>query len=151
METFVGVALILVGAIWLLWSLYSLRKGGKSENWNRTTGIITKSVITDLSIQKGHGTCPIIHYEYSLDGRTYKSDRVTWGNVHSSCARSASAKVTDKYKEGKEVKVYYNPDNIAESVLEPGALQGTMLSLVVSCIPIIAGIIQLKTGFLKIG
>jgi hypothetical protein len=151
METFVGVALILVGAIWLLWSLYSLRKGGKSENWNRTTGIITKSVITDLSIRKGHGTCPIIHYEYSLDGRTYKSDRITWGNVHSSCTRSASAKVTDKYKEGKEVKIYYNPDNISESVLEPGAAQGARLSLVVSCIPIIAGIIQLKTGFLKIG
>jgi hypothetical protein len=151
METFVGVALILVGAIWLLWSLYSLRKGGKSENWNTTTGIITKSVITDLSIRKGHGTCPIIHYEYFLNGRTFKSDRVTWGNVHSSGARSASAKVTDKYKEGKEVKVYYNPDSVAESVLEPGAAQGAMLSLVVSCIPIITGIIQLKTGFLKIG
>lgn len=61
MEPFFGVALILAGSIWFLWSLYSLWKGGKSENWNTTKGIITKSVITDMSIRKGHGTCPIIH------------------------------------------------------------------------------------------
>ena len=56
----------------------------------------------------------------------------------------------DKYKKGKKVTVYYNPRNAQEAVLEPGSAQGTLLSLAVSCIPIIAGIIQLMTGFLKI-
>jgi len=59
METFAGVALILAGSIWFLWSLNSLWKGSKSEDWSFTTGIITKSDVIDLSIQKGHGTCPI--------------------------------------------------------------------------------------------
>ena len=150
METFVGVALILAGFIWFLWSLYSLWKGGKSEDWNITTGLITKSDVIDLSIQKGHGTCPIVHYEYSILGKGYKSDRIFWGNVHASGSRDASRRVVDKYKKGKKVTVYYNPLNVQEAVLETGSTQGTLLSLAVSCIPIIAGIVQLMTGFLKI-
>lgn len=150
MESFTGFTLILAGTLWFAWSLYSLWKGERSKKWNTTKGIITKSIISE-SFRKGRGTCPIIHYEYFMNGRRLKSDRITWGNVHLSGAKSASREVTDRYKEGKEVRVYYNPDNVAESVLEPGAAQGTILSLIVSCVPIIAGIIQLKTGFLEIG
>ena len=121
-------------------SLYSLWKGKKSEEWETATGIITKSHVTDLSVQKGHGTCPIVHYQYSLDNRAYKSDRITWGNVHASGARDASQQVADRYREGMEVTVYYNPRNADESVLEPGPATVTLLSLAVSCVPVLAGI-----------
>lgn len=150
METFFGVALILAGSIWFLWSLYSLWKGRRSEDWNITTGIVTKSDVIDLSIRKGHGTCPIVHYEYSLRGKTYESDRIFWGNVHTSGSKDASRRVADKYREGTKVTVHYNPGNVQESVLESGPAQGTLLSLAVSCVPIVAGIVQLMTGFLKI-
>jgi hypothetical protein len=86
METFFGVALIIAGSIWFLWLLYSLWKGRKSEDWNITTGIITKSDVIDFSIRKGHGTCPIVHYEYSILGKTYKSDRIFSGARHSAFA-----------------------------------------------------------------
>jgi hypothetical protein len=150
METFAGVALIFAGSIWFLWSIYSLWKGRKSEEWSITTGITTKSDVIDLSTQKGHGTCPIVHYEYSILEKTYESDRIFWGNFHISGSEDESRKVADKYKKGKKVTVYYNPRNAQEAVLEPGSAQGTLLSLAVSCLPIIAGIIQLMTGFLKI-
>jgi hypothetical protein len=150
MEKFAGVALILAGFIWFLWSLYSLWKGNKSEGWSITTGIITKSDVIDLSIRKGHGTCPIVHFEYSVLGKTYKSDRIFWGNVHLSSSEDASRKVADKYNKDKKVAVYYNPRNPQEAVLETGSANGTLLSLAVSCIPIIAGIVQLMTGFLKL-
>ncbi|UCH82295.1 MAG: DUF3592 domain-containing protein [Nitrospiraceae bacterium] len=150
METFFGVALIFAGSIWLFWSLYSLRKGRKSEDWTMTTGIITMSYVYESSVRKGRGTCPIVHYEYSILGETYKSDRIFWGNVHMSGSREASQRVVDNYKKGKKVTVYYNPRNAEESVLEPGTAKGTLLSLAVSCIPIIAGIVQLMTGFLKV-
>ncbi|CAB1080207.1 hypothetical protein D1AOALGA4SA_7894 [Olavius algarvensis Delta 1 endosymbiont] len=149
METFFGVALILAGSIWFLWSLYSLWKGGKSEDWNTTTGIITKSKVYE-PYRKGEPSAPTVHYEYSIRGKTYKSDRIFWGNVHVSGTQDAAQEVVDKYKKGKKVTVYYNPLNLQEAVLEPGSAQGTLLSLAVSCIPIIAGIIQLMTGFLKI-
>ena len=150
METFFGVALILAGSIWFVWSLYSLGKGRKSEFWNVTTGIITKSEVIELSLRKGGGACPIVHYEYSLYGKLYKSDRIFWGNVHTSCTRDSAQQVAEKYMEGTQVTVYYNPNNTQESVLEPGSAHGSMLSLAVSCIPIIAGIVQLMTGFLKV-
>ena len=100
--------------------------------------------------RKGNPSVPIVHYEYSLSGKTYKSDRIFWGNVHTSGTLDAAQKVVDKYREGTKVNVYYNPSNAQESVLEPGSAQGTLLSLAVSCIPIVAGIIQLMTGFIDI-
>jgi len=149
METFFGVALILAGSIWFLWSLYSLWRGGKSEDWNTTTGIITKSKVYE-PYRKGEPSVPIVHYEYSIRGKTYKSDRIFWGNVHVSGTQDAAQEVVDKYSDGTKVTVYYNQRNERESVLEPGSAQGGLLSLVVSCIPIIAGIVKLRTGFIDI-
>jgi len=45
MDTLIGISLILAGSIWFLWSLHSLWKGRESEDWNITTGIITKSKV----------------------------------------------------------------------------------------------------------
>jgi len=149
MDTFIGISLIIAGSIWFLWSLYSLWKGRESDDWNITTGIITKSKVFE-PYRKGNPSVPIVHYEYSLSGKTYKSDRIFWGNVHTSGTLDAAQKVVDKYREGTKVTVYYNPSSAQESVLEPGSAQGTLLSLAVSCIPIVAGIIQLMTGFIDI-
>lgn len=148
MEKFIGVTLILVGSIWFLWSFYSLMKGKKSEDWNITTGIITKSYVVEPH-RKGNPSTPIVHYEYTLYGKTYKSDRIFWGNVHISGTLDDSQKVVDRYREGTSVSVYYNQSNVRESVLEPGSTQGTLMSIVVSYIPIIAGIVQLFTGFIE--
>ena len=149
MDTFIGISLILAGFVWFLWSLYSLTKGRESENWKITTGIITKSKVFE-PYRKGNPSVPIVHYEYSLYGKTYNSDRIFWGNVHTSGTRAAAQKVVNKYREGTKVTVYYNQSNEGESVLEPGSAQGTLLSLAVSCIPIVAGIVQLITGFINI-
>ena len=149
MDTFIGILLIIVGSIWFLWSLYSLRKCRESEDWNTTTGIITKSKVYE-PYRKGEPSVPIVQYEYSLRGKTHKSDRIFWGNVHVSGTQDAAQEVVDKYSEGTKVTVYYNQSNEGESVLEPGSAKGTLLSLAVSCIPIVAGIIQLMTGFINI-
>ena len=149
MDTFIGISLIIAGFIWFFWSLYSLWKGRESHDWNITTGIITKSKVFE-PYRKGNPSVPIVHYDYSLSGKNYKSDRIFWGNVHTSGTLNAAQKVVDKYREGKKVTVYYNPSSAQESVLEPGSAQGTLLSLAVSCIPIVAGIIQLMTGFIDI-
>ena len=149
MDTFIGISLILVGSIWFLWSLYSLWKSRDSDNWNITTGIITKSKVFE-PYRRGNPSAPIVHYEYSINGKIYKSDRIFWGNVHTSGTLDAAQKVVDKYKEGAKVTVYYNQSDERESVLEPGSAQGTVLSLVVSCTPIVAGIVQLMTGFIDI-
>jgi len=149
MDTFIGISLILVGFIWFLWSLYSLWKSRGSENLNITTGIITQSKVFE-PYRKGNPAVPIVHYEYSLCGKTYKNDRIFWGNVHTSGTLDAAQKVVDKYREGTKVTVYCNQSNERESVLEPGSAKGTLLSLAVSCIPIVAGIVQLMTGFMNI-
>jgi len=148
MDKFIGIILILLGSIWFLWSFYSLKKGQKSKDWKIITGIITKSKVFE-PYRKGNPSAPIVHYEYTLNGKTYKSDRIFWGNVHTSCTLDAAQKVVDKYRLGTKVTVYYNQNNVRESVLEPGSAQGTLISIVVSCIPIIAGIIQLFTGFIE--
>ena len=150
MDTLIGISLIIAGSIFCLWSLYSLKKGRESEEWSTTTGVITKSKIYE-PYRKGEGSVPIVHYEYSHNGTTYRSDRIFWSNAHTSGAQKAAQEVVDKYKEGSKVTVYYNPDNAKQSVLETGAAQGAVLWLVVSGVLIVAGIVQLMTGFMEIG
>lgn len=91
--------------------------------------------------------CPIVQYEFTLPGGIYKSDRITWGNVHVPGADDASQRVVDNYSEGAEVNVFYNPENASESVMEPGPVQGARFSLAACCIPVI---VQRMTGFLKV-
>jgi hypothetical protein len=145
MEAFFGVALIIAGSIWFIWSFCNLRKSRKSEYWHITTGNITKSYVFE-SYRKGNPAVPIVQYEYSLHGKTYQSDRIFWGNLHTSGTLDAAQQVVNKYRKGTKVTVYFNPNNAKESVLEPDQAQGALLSLAISCIPIIAGIYKLMTS-----
>ena len=106
-RSIIGISLILAGSIWFLWSLHSLWKGRESEDWNITTGIITKSKVFE-PYRKGNPAVPIVHYEYSLCGKTYKSDRIFWGNVHTSGTLDSAQKIVGKYREGTNVSVYDN-------------------------------------------
>jgi hypothetical protein len=107
MDTFIGILLIIAGSIWFLWSLYSLWKNRESEDWNITTGIITKSKVFE-PYRRGNPSVPIVHYKYFLFGKTYKSDRIFWGNVHTSGTLDSAQKIVDKYREGTNVTVYDN-------------------------------------------
>jgi hypothetical protein len=59
-----------------------------------------------------------VTYTYTVDGRPYRSQRIAFGHT-SGRDESAIARALERYRQGREVLVYYDPRNPQLAVLEP--------------------------------
>lgn len=135
-NTSVKVFLVIFSFVFLLFGIMlfsvvdsTVNKGRESENWHETTGIITSSKLeieenTEYDPETDYTDTyytykPKIEYRYSADGVNYSGNRISFEIVSVTDYEWAQSKV-DLYYEGKNVTVYYNPDNPSESVLEKG-------------------------------
>jgi Protein of unknown function (DUF3592) len=94
------------------------RREQAARDWPQASGVIVAS--TTLRQYAGHGTyekSPVIEYEFSHDGRSFRSDH--WRPLNFSVGNSISAQaVTSRYPVGQSVTVFVNPRNPMRSVLE---------------------------------
>jgi hypothetical protein len=60
-----------------------------------------------------------ILYAFSVNGKYFTGDCVSFGD-HSSKEPSYAYRLVNRYPQGKEVRMYYMPDNPKVCVLEPG-------------------------------
>jgi hypothetical protein len=90
----------------------------RSMRWFSTTGQISSATV-DERVENGTKTfyCPMIAYEYDVDGHHYMQNRLMMGSPFRSSNRNAAQRWVDRYAEGSTVTVYYNPDNPSEAVL----------------------------------
>lgn len=91
-----------------------------SPNWNTTTGEITASYVDKTGSENtGFSYTAKIEYSYVVDDRRYESERIGFGEPVQAYSEDAFA-IVEPYEVGQPVTVYYNPDDIAYSVIEPG-------------------------------
>lgn len=103
---------ILSGAIYFIVICWAgLSKEYVEDGWKTTQGKVLNSemILTgNKNIErKREGIEQTINYEYKIDDRTFQSNSVSI---------EAFVKKED-YPEGKIIDVYYNPNNITESIL----------------------------------
>ncbi|WP_439575638.1 DUF3592 domain-containing protein [Phreatobacter sp.] len=122
-----GMAVILVAM-----SLVALRMGfmlraqvAASRHWEEARGRIGASGIEEVEMTPAGGSWTgrrgfrsRVIYSFKVNGQTYGGDRVAFGAHASSTLVRLIAGPADRYPEGSQVTVYYNPANPAESVLE---------------------------------
>ena len=60
---------------------------------------------------------PRLSYTYTAEGEPYQGNQIGFGKLEFSAARKAKA-IIENYPEGEKVKVFYNPLNPQEAVLE---------------------------------
>jgi energy-coupling factor transporter transmembrane protein EcfT len=117
-----GLLFVVAGIAFACFGYTSYQKGLESKNWPVAKGSVTQSEIEKRTETTGSGTSrrkvvksyPVVKYTYSVGNRDYQSGRITFGqskDAHHTVAR---------YPKGKNIQVYYNPENPAEAVLEPG-------------------------------
>jgi hypothetical protein len=71
---------------------------------------------------------PKIEYDYVVAGRRYTGDRYRYGTIgHPSHA--AVERIVRRHAQGRETKVYYNPTDPADSLLQPGVDGSDLLLL----------------------
>lgn len=122
--------IVLVAALILLTALYLLRQsipwllhGRACKKWPFVTGKITdapESEDSDDQPGRSHkrGGSAAILYSYSVDGKEYEGDNVSFDPE---LRRNAAflRRVAEMYATGDEVKVYYDPKRPEISVLRP--------------------------------
>lgn len=139
---FFGAVFLFFGLIFFSITSSNIYKGKESEKWYETTGIITSSKLeieeeTDYDPEDDYfhtyyTYTPKIEYNYTVNGVNYSGNRISFEIVSATDYTWAQNKVNLYYK-GKNVTVYYNPENPSESVLEKG-FSGYPLFPTVLCI-----------------
>ncbi len=103
-------------------------KAKASKEWSLTHGkVVVSKIQSEISGGKSMYFADI-HYDYTVDGKDYRNSGVSVASEGTSTSSKRSVTRTiRKYPEDSEVKVYYNPKNPQESVLETGLDFTTML------------------------
>lgn len=110
--------------------IWSVQKGMESEGWETVQGTILKSDIkkNESTTRDAKGfrrtkTSYIVtvNYFFEIDDNRYEGNTISFGNVSHS-ERSDAQNELKSYPKGKEVKVYFNPEDPDDSVLKKGVV-----------------------------
>jgi hypothetical protein len=131
-----------MGLFALIWSSLALVFDGflgwsaycqiRAQNYATTTGVVTHSEVERHAGGKNTTYSPNIKYTYTVAGKAYSGDRYRFGTGSSN--DSSARRIVDEHPVGKQVPVYYNPDDPAEALLQPG-LDGSDLFLAMFLLP----------------
>ncbi len=125
----IGIILSALG-IWFTRSGFQgIISARSSTSWPSTMGnIVSASVVEQQPVgtnmeehTRQTDYRPALVYSYTLGGKTYGSGHVIFNDdviVYSSIEKARAA--IKKYPVGQNVQVYYDPENPAMAVLEPG-------------------------------
>jgi hypothetical protein len=111
---------VLAGIVWALAALVLvggvlLRLGVQRQTgWHRAEGCVL-----DSSLSLGRSWYPRVSYEYTHDGRKFRSERVRSLQIFMNW-RTPAANDVNRYPAGKLVTVFVDPDDPHSAVLEPG-------------------------------
>jgi hypothetical protein len=148
---FVFVIFVGVGSALLYQYFKSHRKCKKTLHWPTTTALILDSKMNEDQGRNAMGGVNVSYlitasYEYTVSGKKYQGDRVTFGRPAFNFISASS--ISEQFAVGKQVPVSYDPANPAESVLAPKDTTG-MISWVPGAFFIVVGIVVALFGLLK--
>ncbi|MBN2711237.1 MAG: DUF3592 domain-containing protein [Planctomycetes bacterium] len=119
----IPVAALVAGLVLIVSGAMELYYGKASGDWPTAKGVV---VYSECSIRTSFpeeypklSNVPVVRYEYYVDGKPFRGDRVIFGS-HDSGDLPYVLGVINRYWRGKEVPVYYNPSSHEMCVLEPG-------------------------------
>lgn len=144
----VGIFL-LIGAGLTYWGWNILQTARASEAWPAVDGIITASDVSHSTDAEGGETySPEITYRYQVDTVSYENGTIKFGeNAYSS--RREAEQIAAGYPVGRDVTVYYNPDQPDRSVLEPGVSGGSYIVLGIGVLFLVITLIIAPFAFFR--
>ena len=107
-------------------ALAQAAEASESMSWSKTSAAIIDSGLVPVVIKLGR--LPVdafevrVVYQYTADNRIFKGDRIGFCSQPERNEQQAREKA-EFYAQGKTVKVFYNPENPGQAVLEPGGTE----------------------------
>jgi Protein of unknown function (DUF3592) len=111
-----GAIAIIIGMVLYVVQFRQGLRADASKKWPTASGTVTASA---LEKSPGHRWRyrAALQYSYRVAGKDYQSTRIFWGGNEGRERHMAS--VVDTYPAGGKVRVFYDPKNPAEAVLNP--------------------------------
>jgi hypothetical protein len=101
--------------------VYKIQQARRAAAWPSTQGRIVRSESKAVKRQQMEdptkvSTVPLVEYVFSVGGTEYRSRRIRIGKIADSSSEVDA--VLERYRIGRTLPVFYNPDNPKEAVLE---------------------------------
>ena len=128
----------LVGSFMVFSGIRKRRKATASLSWPKVTGNVSKTFIEESTDTDEDGITttsytPKVTYTYQVGAQTYSSERVSFGYTTSYGRQKKAQEKLDLYPLNSQLAVYYDPENPAESTLQPSA-KGTLVGIIIGII-----------------
>ena len=120
----------------------------ESKAWPATAGEITQAYIRESQTRDSDGYMttsyyPEVRYLYDARGVAYTGEQISFGGAIGGSHQKA-AEIVAQYPVGKNLTVYYNPNNPAEAVIERRI--GSKLFLIIGAIFTVIGVCTACVG-----
>ena len=148
-ERVIGMALILIGTVVVVYTIIAKQRARKIPQWPSTQGQVLFARVRYVHAATSTVTVGThrmeIRYQYTVDGAQFTSLSIApygW-----SLALSEMQRIAQRYPQNSPIRVYYNPAQISQSVLEPGAPHWLNVLHVPGGLLILAGLILLLMSY----
>jgi hypothetical protein len=139
----VAVACLAVGMVLtFMYGLPMYRRAEASLNWPTTSGTVETSEVTSSFTKGKTKYSPSVSYSYDVNGMRQTSNSIWASGGDSSTVKSVHQAVVDKYPVGSTVKVFYDPEDPAYAILEPGITSTNYIVLGGGGATMLAGVIM---------
>lgn len=150
----VFVILLLFGIGWLVFTFQGMQLAEESAAWPSVEGEVDRTWIETERREDPDGDTetyyePFVRYSYQVEGVSYTADRIDFGAKRSYGSRSSANNYLNDYPVGKQVEVFYNPDNPNQAVLvreARGATGSIIAGAAVILVSLVGGIGLLIKG-----
>lgn len=149
----IGILLIVGCVISFVIGMDAQRDVMVATEWQSVGGAILKSelIVDKLTYPEQYTPYyPKILYTYQVDGKEYSCDNIVFGGVTSGKHSKMYERYVERYPIGSSVRVYYNPKEPENAVLEPQETWGFKKYYILASFLAVCGIffvINYFTGF----
>jgi hypothetical protein len=113
----VAGVLAMVGGAFLFLGMRSVKAARASALWPSVPGKVTSSQLMTGGTRSKPWYNAQVTYIFAVNGQSFTGEKVFFGNSRSNFPGKPQA-VVDRYREGTEVNVFYNPQQPQQAVLE---------------------------------
>ena len=115
---------VLTGGSVLYFGVMNILIARDSVNWPSVPGTVISSEVQSHRGDDGTTYSAEVYFEYEVEGTKHASNRVTVGSVSTSNPSGARS-IVNRYPAGREVEVFYNPEDRDYGLLETGVTGAT--------------------------
>lgn len=128
-----------IGAI--IFGLISFQRAWTSQSWPTTQGVVQSATLKYYPPSGEHRSRygAAIHYEFGVEGKRYRGQKVTFSDVESGDPSYAQA-IVDRYAKRRDVTVHYLASNPDLCVLEPGVTMHNWMIIIIGVLFVLTGL-----------